>query len=117
MKWMKVIDIRRNMMNQEFQHCSESQLIEVMNMKMHSIQCALIVNLIQMKWMKVIYTRENMMNQDFQHFSESQLIEVTILKMHTIQFAFSVDSLWFFRSPEFRTQFCDPSIAKSGGRR
>jgi hypothetical protein len=32
-------------------------------MKMHSIQFALIVNLIQMKWMKVIYTWKNMMNQ------------------------------------------------------
>jgi hypothetical protein len=31
MKWMKVIYTRENLMNQEFQHCSESQLIEVMN--------------------------------------------------------------------------------------
>jgi hypothetical protein len=41
MKWMKVIYTIENMMNQEFQHCSESQLIEVMNVKMHSIQFAL----------------------------------------------------------------------------
>jgi hypothetical protein len=38
-----------NMMNQEFQHCAESQLIEVMNMKMHVIQFGLIVNAIRMK--------------------------------------------------------------------
>jgi hypothetical protein len=41
----------------------ESQLIEVMILKMHSIQFALIVNVIQMKWMKAIYSRKNMMNQ------------------------------------------------------
>jgi hypothetical protein len=38
-----------------------------MILKMHTIQFAVIVNLIQMKSMKVIYTRENMMNQEFQH--------------------------------------------------
>jgi hypothetical protein len=32
-------------------HWMESQLIEVMNMKMHRIQFVLIVNLIQMKLM------------------------------------------------------------------
>jgi hypothetical protein len=62
-KWMKVIYNKKNMMRPECQHCSESQLIKVMNMKMLTIQFALIVNLIQMKWMKVIYTIENMMNQ------------------------------------------------------
>jgi hypothetical protein len=54
----------------------ESQLIEVMIVKMHSIQFALVVNLIQMKWMKMIYTKKNMINQEFQHCVESQLIEV-----------------------------------------
>jgi hypothetical protein len=78
-------------MNQEFQHCSESQLIEVMILKMHVIQFALIVNLIRMKWMKVIYTRENMMSQASQHCSESQLIKVMILKTHPIQFGLIVD--------------------------
>jgi hypothetical protein len=67
---MKVIHNMKNKMNQEFQHCSESSLIEVMKMKMHSIQFALIVNLIQMKWMKVIYTIENMMNQELQYHEE-----------------------------------------------
>jgi hypothetical protein len=37
------------MMNKEFQHCVESQLIEVMNMKMLSIQFVLIANLIRMQ--------------------------------------------------------------------
>jgi hypothetical protein len=53
---MKVIHKMKNMMNQEFQYCSESQLIEVMTLKMHTIQFGFIVNLIRMKWMKVIYT-------------------------------------------------------------
>jgi DNA-directed RNA polymerase beta' subunit len=56
MKWMKVIDNIQNMMSKEVQHCMESQLIEVMKMKMHTIQFAVIVNLIQTKSMKVIYT-------------------------------------------------------------
>jgi hypothetical protein len=70
MKSMKVIHNRQDMMNQEFQHCSESRLIEVMKMKMHPIQFAVIVNLIQMKSMKVIHTRKNMMNQEFQYHEE-----------------------------------------------
>jgi hypothetical protein len=70
MKWMKVIYIIENMMNQQFQYCAESQLIEVMILKMHAIQFALIVNLIQMKSMKVIHIVKNMMNQEFQKSSE-----------------------------------------------
>jgi hypothetical protein len=35
---------------------TESQLIKVMNLKMHTIQFALIANLIGMKWMKAIDT-------------------------------------------------------------
>jgi hypothetical protein len=66
-------------------------LIEVMNMKMHSIQFVLIVNWIQMKSMKVIYIRKNMMSQEFQHCSESRLIEVMILKMQPIQFVLIVN--------------------------
>jgi hypothetical protein len=57
MKWMKVIYTRENMMSQEFQHCSESQLIEVMNMKMHEIQFAFIVNLTQTKLIEVSCSR------------------------------------------------------------
>jgi hypothetical protein len=37
------------MMNHEFQHFVESQLIELMNVKMHRIQFVLIVNLIRMQ--------------------------------------------------------------------
>jgi hypothetical protein len=70
MKWMKVIHTLKNRMSQEFEHCSESQLIEVMNLKMQTTQFGVIVNLIQMKWMKMIYIRKNMMNQEFQYHKE-----------------------------------------------
>jgi hypothetical protein len=42
----QVICNRKNIMIQEFQYCSESQLIEVMILKTHPIQFALIVNVI-----------------------------------------------------------------------
>jgi hypothetical protein len=58
------------MTSQEFQHCMESQLVEVMNMKMHTIQFAVIVKLIQIKWMKVIDNMKNMTNQEFQYHEE-----------------------------------------------
>jgi hypothetical protein len=67
---MEVIYTVKSMMNQEFQHCSESRLIEVMIVKMHSIQFGVIVNLIQMKWMKVFYSLKSMMNQEFQDHEE-----------------------------------------------
>jgi tRNA 2-selenouridine synthase SelU len=47
----------------------ESQLIEVMRMKMHLIQFVLIVKLIQRKVMKVIADWENRMNKEFQHWA------------------------------------------------
>jgi hypothetical protein len=56
MKLMKVRNKMRNMMIQDFQHFVEFQLIEGMKRKRQRIQCASIVNLIQMKLMKVIYT-------------------------------------------------------------
>jgi hypothetical protein len=71
MKWMKIRDNLPNTMSKKVQHCVESQLIEVMKMKMQWIQFGLIVNEIQMKSMKVIHTRENMMSQEFQHCAES----------------------------------------------
>jgi hypothetical protein len=46
------------------------RLIEVINVKMDTIQFGLIVNLIQMKSMKVIDTIENMMKQGFQYHEE-----------------------------------------------
>jgi hypothetical protein len=64
MKLMKVIDIAKNMMNKEFQHFVESQLIQVSNMmKIHMIQFVSSLNLIQMKLMKVIYNVKNIMIQ------------------------------------------------------
>jgi hypothetical protein len=41
-------------------------------MKMHWIQSASIVNLIQTKLMAVIYTRENISNQEFEFRKESR---------------------------------------------
>jgi hypothetical protein len=49
MKSMKVNDTPKNIMNQEFQHCSESQLSEVMNVKMHAILFTLNLNSTQRK--------------------------------------------------------------------
>jgi hypothetical protein len=60
----------------------ESQSIEVMILKMHSIQFGLIVNLIQMKSMKVIYNMKNMMNQEFEHCAQSQLIQAISPSFH-----------------------------------
>jgi hypothetical protein len=52
MKLMKVTYNSKNIPNKEFQHCMESQLIEVMKMKMkikmQMIQFVSIVNLTQM---------------------------------------------------------------------
>jgi hypothetical protein len=70
MKSRKVIDTHKTIMSQEFQHCLESQLIEVMILKMHPIQFAVIVNLMQMKWKKMRNTLKNMMNQNFQYHEE-----------------------------------------------
>jgi hypothetical protein len=70
MKLTKVIDNLKNKMNKEFQHWMESQLIEVMNLKMQMIQFVSIVNVIQMKWMKVIYMMKNKRNKEFQHLME-----------------------------------------------
>jgi hypothetical protein len=75
MKWMKVIYTRENMTSQVFQHGTESQLIEVMNMKMHTPQSGLTVNLIPMKWMKVRNSMKNMVSQDQRHLT-SQLIVI-----------------------------------------
>jgi hypothetical protein len=72
MKWMKVIHNMKNTPIQEFEHSLESILTQVMNMKMHSIQFVLIVNLIQMKWMKVIHNMKNTPIQEFENSLESQ---------------------------------------------
>jgi hypothetical protein len=61
----------KNMMNQEFQHFVESQLIDVRNMKMQMIQFVSVLNLIEMKLMKV-EKMKNMMNGEFQSFEEFQ---------------------------------------------
>jgi hypothetical protein len=64
----------------------ESQLSEVTNMKMHTVQFVLIVNWIQMKSMKVTDTLRNITSQEFQHCLESGLIEVMKMKKHSSQF-------------------------------
>jgi hypothetical protein len=78
---------RQMLIHRSIEHWMESQLIEVMNMKMHWSQFVLIVNLIQMKLMKVIHTMKNAMNQEFQHRVESQLTESLKMKMLPIQSA------------------------------
>jgi hypothetical protein len=70
MKLMKVICMIENRMVQEYQHCTESQLIEAMTMKIHLIQFASSVTGIQMKLMKVICTIKNRMVQEFQSMIE-----------------------------------------------
>jgi hypothetical protein len=67
---MKVIDNLKNTMNKEVQHFVESQLSEVMKMKMLPIQFVSILNQIQMCLMKVIDNFSNMMNQEFQEKKE-----------------------------------------------
>jgi hypothetical protein len=52
MKLMKVIYMMKNMMNKEFQHFVESQLIEVRKMKMHLSQFVSILTSIQTKLMQ-----------------------------------------------------------------
>jgi hypothetical protein len=84
MNFMKVIHMIQNMINQEFQHFVEFQLIEVKILKMHVVSFISILNLIQMNFMKVIHMIPNMINQEFQHLVESQLIEVKKMKMHLI---------------------------------
>jgi hypothetical protein len=59
MKFMEVICNMKNMMTQEFQHCTESQSIEAMIVKMQMIQFGSSVTVIQMKLTKVICTVEN----------------------------------------------------------
>jgi hypothetical protein len=62
---MKVSNKMKNILSQEFEQWKESELIEVMNIKMLLIQFVSIVNLIQMKLMKVIYKMKNILNQEF----------------------------------------------------
>jgi CRISPR/Cas system CSM-associated protein Csm2 small subunit len=88
---IKVIDTSKNSPNNEFQHCMESKLIEVMNDKMQMIQFVSIVNLIQMKLMKVIDKMKNISNQEFQQCEESQVIEVMKMKKQMIQFLLIVN--------------------------
>jgi hypothetical protein len=63
----------RGQNHQWVEHYVESQLIEVMKIKMQIIQYVSIVNLIQMKWMKVINNMKNMMNQECQYHVEYEL--------------------------------------------
>jgi hypothetical protein len=69
----------------------ESRLIEVMNMKMFSIQFVSIVNLIQIQLMKVSHNMKNIPIREFQHSLESKLIEGITMKMLPIQFVSNVN--------------------------
>jgi hypothetical protein len=71
MKWMKVIDNKQSMMNKEFEHDEELQLMWDKNRnQMHLIQCVSIRNLSQMKSMKVICNMKSMMNKEFEYDEE-----------------------------------------------
>jgi hypothetical protein len=89
----------KNISNKEFQHCLESRLIEVMNVKMLPIQFVSSVNVIQMWLIKVIRNLENISNQEFQHYVESRLIDIMIQNMLLIQFVSSVNliKLWLMK--------------------
>jgi hypothetical protein len=52
-----------NFWNQEFEQCVESQMIQVMKMKMHKHQIESIVSLARSKTMKGSQSRENTINQ------------------------------------------------------
>jgi hypothetical protein len=69
MKLMKARDIMKNLMNKEFQHFVQSQLIEVRIMKMQMIQFVTSLNLIQKKASKMIRIlpnkRENMTGRTY----------------------------------------------------
>jgi hypothetical protein len=85
---MKKIHMMKNMMNNEFQHFVESQLIEVRNTKIQLIQFRSRLNLIQKRLMKMFDVLKRMINKEFQHFVESQLIEVRKMKMQMIDITF-----------------------------
>jgi hypothetical protein len=64
------------MLNRQLKkHSMESQLIEVLNIKMGRIQYALIANWIQMKLMEVLSIGKSTTIQECQHSLELQLID------------------------------------------
>jgi hypothetical protein len=56
---------------QSIEHSVESQLIEVLNLKMSDIQLVSIENLIQMKLMTMKHRMKNNANEEPQHYTES----------------------------------------------
>jgi hypothetical protein len=50
-----MIHVAKNMVNQKCRHCGEQQLIEVPNMKMHTIQLVSISNRIHIRWTTVTH--------------------------------------------------------------
>jgi hypothetical protein len=63
----------KNILIQEFQHCLEPKLIEVMKMKMHLTWFALMVKVIQMKLMKIDHDLNHMTKKQFQQSEEPKL--------------------------------------------
>jgi hypothetical protein len=87
-----MIKSNREMQNHRWiEHFVELGLIEVMKMRMHTIQFVSSVHLIQMWLMKVIHNMKNILIQEFQHSLESRLIEMMKHKMQMIQFVSSVN--------------------------
>jgi hypothetical protein len=70
---------------QEFEHASESKLIQVMKIKLPMTQFVPTVNLIQMKLMKVIHKMKNTPIPKFEHSLESVSIQVLKVKMPEIR--------------------------------
>jgi hypothetical protein len=79
--------------DQELQHFEGSQLMKLVDGKMHELQLVSIVNLIQMKLAYRTDNSKNTMNKEFQHCEELQLIEVLSSQMRMIQIVLPVNLL------------------------
>jgi hypothetical protein len=73
MKLMTIICISKNILNKQFQHFVEKQLIEVMNAKMQVIQFFSILNLIQMKFMSKMHKIWSKQSEESELAKESKL--------------------------------------------
>jgi hypothetical protein len=96
---MKVICILKNLMNQVFQQCIKSQLIEVMKMKMHSSQFGFLVHLLRRKWSKFACRGGKRLQLSTKKTSEQR----PILWKHIVDLAHTVMRRWK------RTVAVDPS--------
>jgi hypothetical protein len=68
---MKVIDKMKNILIQEFQHCLESSLIEVMSYKMLLVQFVSTVNLIRKQRFPIANTLSDKQSPQESRFAEA----------------------------------------------